>query len=44
MWVARGWDFYNKDVPKLFELYSKENEEKSSVIEKCNRTIKEKNI
>ena len=38
-WVDRGREFYNKDVQKLFELYSTENEEKSCVIEKCNRTI-----
>ena len=42
MWVDRGREFYNKDVRKLFELYSTENEEKSCVIERFNRTIKEK--
>ena len=42
MWVDKGREFYNKDVQKLFELYSKENEEKSGVIEKINWTIKEK--
>ena len=42
MWVDRGREFYNTDVQKLFELYSTENEEKSCVIERFNRTIKEK--
>ena len=42
MWVDRGCEYYNKDVRKLFELYSTENEEKSCVIERFNRTIKEK--
>ena len=27
-WVDRDWKFYNKDVQKLVELYSTENEEK----------------
>ena len=40
-WVDRGREFYNKDVQKLVELYSTENEEKSCVIERFNRTIKE---
>ena len=39
-WVDRGREFYNNDVQKLVELYSKENEEKSCVIERFNRTIK----
>ena len=42
MWVDQGPEFYNKDVQKLVELYSTENEEKSCVIERFNRTIKEK--
>ena len=42
MWVDRGREFYNKDVQKLFELYPVENEEKSCVFERFNRTIKEK--
>ena len=41
MWVDRGREFYNKDVQKLVELYSTETEEKSCVIERFNRTIKE---
>ena len=41
-WVHRGREFYNKDVQKLIELYSTENEEKSCVIETFNRTIKKK--
>ena len=40
-WVDRGREFYKKDVQKLVELYSTENEEKSCVIERFNRTIKE---
>ena len=42
MWVDKGREFYNKDIQKLVELYSTENEEKSCVIERFNRTIKEK--
>ena len=42
MWVDKGQEFYNKDVQKLVGLYSTENEEKSCVIERFNRTIKEK--
>ena len=42
MLVDKGRAFYNKDVQKLVELYSTENEEKSCVIERFNRTIKEK--
>ena len=40
--VDKGREFYDKDVHKLVELYSSENEEKSCVIERFNRTIKEK--
>ena len=39
-WVDGGKEFYNKDVQKLLELYSTENEEKSCVIKRFNRTIK----
>ena len=42
MWVDKGRKFYNKVVQKLVELYSTENEEKSCVIGRFNRTIKEK--
>ena len=42
MLVDKGREFYNKDVQKLVELYSTENDEKSWVIERFNRTIKEK--
>ena len=42
MWVDKGWEFYNKDVQKLVELYSTENDEKSCMIERFNRTIKKK--
>ena len=42
IWVDKGKEFYNKDVLGLVELYSTENEEKSSVVERWNRTMKEK--
>ena len=42
MWVDKGRAFYNKDVRKLVEVYSMENEEKSCIIERINRTIKAK--
>ena len=42
MWVDKGKEFYNKDVKDLIELYSTENEEKSSVDERWIRTMKEK--
>ena len=42
MWVDKGCEFYDKDVRKQVELYSTENEEKSCVIERFNRTIKKK--
>ena len=39
--VDKGREFYNKDVQKQVKLYSTENEEKSCVIARFNRTIKE---
>ena len=42
MWVDKGKEFYNKDVKDLVELYSTENEEKSNVVERWIRTMKEK--
>ena len=42
MWVDKGKEFYNKDVKDLIELYSTENEEKSSQVERWIRTMKEK--
>ena len=42
MWVDKGKEFYNKDVKDLIELYATENEEKSSVVERWIRTMKEK--
>ena len=42
MWVDKGKEFYNKDVKELIELYSTENEEKSSVVERWIRAMKEK--
>ena len=41
IWVDKGREFYNKDVQKLVQLYSTENEEKSYVIERFHRTIKD---
>ena len=47
LWVDKGKEFYNKHVKDLsaqigMNLYSTENEEKSSVVERWNRTIKSK--
>ena len=47
LWIDRGKEFYNKNLQDLFkkyniELYSTENEEKSSVCWRWNRTIKTK--
>ena len=42
MWVDKGKEFYNKGVKDLIELYSTENEEKSSVVERWIRPMKEK--
>ena len=43
IWVDKGKEFYNKHVKALgVQLYSTENEEKSSVVERWNRTMKEK--
>ena len=42
MWVDKGKEFYNKNVKELVELYSTENEEKSSVVERWIRTMKER--
>ena len=47
LWVDKGKEYYYKNVLDLLaknniEIYSTENEEKSSVCERWNRTIKEK--
>ena len=42
LWTDKGKEFYNKNVKDLVELYSTENEEKSSIAERWVRTIKEK--
>ena len=47
LWVDKGKEFYNQHVKKLLgkyniEMYSTENEEKSSVVERWNRTMKNK--
>ena len=41
MWVDDGKEFWNKNVRPLVELYSTKNEEKSCVVERLNRTLKE---
>ena len=42
LWTDKGREFFNKDVKDLVELYSTENEEKSSIVERWIRTIKDK--
>ena len=47
LWTDRGREFYNKDVEDLrklynIEIYSTGNEEKSSIVERWIRTMKEK--
>ena len=44
IWVDKGKEFYNKHLKDLVEkhsvqMYSTENEEKSSVVERWNKTI-----
>ena len=47
LWVDKGTEYYNENVLDLlaknkFTIYSTENEEKSSVCERWNRTIETK--
>ena len=47
LWTDKAEEFYNKEVRTLLEsrsveLYSTENEEKSCVVERWNKTMKEK--
>ena len=42
MWVDKGKEFYKKNVKDLIKLYPTENDEKSSVVERWIRTMKEK--
>jgi len=42
LWVDKGKEFYNTNFKKLVELYSTENDEKSCVVERWNRTMKER--
>lgn len=42
LWVDKGLEFYNQWVQNIIPLYSTENEEKSMVVERWNRTMKEK--
>ena len=47
LWTDKGKEYYNKYLKELLDkhnitLYSTDNEEKSSVVEIWNRTIKQK--
>jgi len=43
LWVDKGRGFYNKHVKELsVKLYSIENKEKSSVVERWDRTMKKR--
>ena len=47
LWTDKGKEFYNKNLKKVLDkrnvkFYSTKNEEKSSVIERWNKTIKTK--
>ena len=47
LWTDKGSEFYNANVKQMLsreniKLYSTQNEEKSSIVERWNRTIKEK--
>ena len=42
IWVDKGKEFWNKSVRDLVQLYNTENEEKSPVVERWIRTMKEK--
>ena len=48
LWTDKGKEFYNEKMRRLLKknnniiLYSTENEEKSSIVERWNRTMKEK--
>ena len=49
LWVDKGKEYYNRQVLDLLakekiQIYSTENEEKSSVCERLNRTINTKNV
>ena len=42
VWVDKGKEFYNKHVKDILNIYSTENEQKSSVVERFNRTMRER--
>ena len=42
LWTDKGKEFDNKVVKDLIEIYNTENEEKSSIVERWIRTMKEK--
>jgi hypothetical protein len=41
VWSEKGKEFYNQHVKSLVTLYSTENEEKSCVVERWNRMVKQ---
>ena len=40
VWSDKGKEFYNHHVKSLVAIYSSENEEKSSIVERWNRSLK----
>lgn len=42
LWTDKGTEFYNERVKALVDVYSTENEEKSAVVERWIRTMKER--
>lgn len=42
LFLDRGREFYNSNVKKLIDIYSTQNEEKSAIVERWIRTMKEK--
>jgi hypothetical protein len=42
VWRDKGTEFYNRHVKKLLDLISSENEQKSSVVERWNLTMKQR--
>ena len=44
VWVDKGKEFYNKWVKDLIQIYSTENEEKSSVVERWNPYDERKDV
>jgi hypothetical protein len=42
VWCDKGTEFYNKHVKELVDLISTENEEQSCIVERWNRTMKDR--